>query len=96
VLDENLQVLALPRETASLTPERRKQLLLAKMSELDDAPISSAAVRKWEELGDDGPFKLELGDGIGNNFWVGFRKVDKPHRPRVWIGVVVPESHFLE
>jgi serine/threonine protein kinase len=96
VLDEQLQVLALPRETASLTPERRKQLLLADMSDLDDAPISSAAVRKWQELGNNGPFKLELGDGIENNFWVGFRKVDKPHRPRVWIGVVVPESHFLE
>jgi hypothetical protein len=96
VLDEKLQVLALPRETASLTPERRKKLLLAKMIDLDDAPISSAAVRKWQELGNNGPFKLELGDGIENNFWVEFRKVDKPHRPRVWIGVVVPESHFLE
>jgi serine/threonine protein kinase len=96
VLDEKLQVLALPRETASLTPEQRKQLLLTNMTDLDDAPISSAAVRKWQELGNDGPFKLELGDGIEDNFWVGFRKVDKPHRPRVWIGVVVPESHFLE
>jgi serine/threonine protein kinase len=96
VLDENLQVLALPRETASLAPERRQQLLREPMSELDDAPISSAAVRQWQALGNNGPFKLELGDGIEDNFWVGFRKIDKPHRPRVWIGVVVPESHFLE
>jgi serine/threonine protein kinase len=96
VLDEKLQVLALPSETASLAPERRRKLLLATMIDLDDAPISSAAVRKWQDLGNNGPFKLELGDGIENNFWVEFRLVDKPHRPRVWIGVVMPESPFLE
>jgi hypothetical protein len=93
VLDEQLRVLALPRETAGLPSN---ELLLDPMLELGDAPISRAATRKWQESGDDGPFRLELGDGPQNNYWVGFRKVDKPHRPRVWIGVVVPESHFLE
>jgi serine/threonine protein kinase len=96
VLDERLQVLALPRETATLTPERRDELLLDPMIELADAPIASAATRKWQELGEDGPFRLELGNGVEHNYWVGFRKIDKPHRPPVWIGVVVPESHFLE
>jgi serine/threonine protein kinase len=96
VLDEQLRVLALPRETAALSPEHRDTLLLGSMLELADAPISSAATRKWQESGDNGPFQLELGDGSQANYWVGFRKIERPHRPRVWIGVVVPESHFLE
>jgi serine/threonine protein kinase len=95
VLDERLQVLALPRETNELSLERRNELLLTPMIELEDAPISSAAVREWQNRGNDGPFELELGDASDDKYWAYFRKVDKPRRPRVWIGVIVPESHVL-
>jgi serine/threonine protein kinase len=94
VLDEKLRVLGLPRETKGLSPEQRDELLLEPIKTLDAAPISRAAFLEWQRRGRDGPFRFELGEGEDDNFWVGFRHVDKPDRPRLWIGVVVPESHF--
>lgn len=97
VLGEKLELLALPRELGTLEPAAREQLLLEPLAEFDrQAPVSSAAVRAWQARGDDGPFQLELGPrelggDAARTFWVRFRQIDRPDRPKMWIGVVVPE-----
>jgi hypothetical protein len=91
VLDDEDRVLGLPKETRPLEPEA---LLLEPITKLADAPISRTAVLEWQRRDrTTEPFLLELGPP--QRYWVGFRRVDAPDRPKMWIGVVVPESHFL-
>ncbi|PRP91341.1 Serine/threonine-protein kinase PknA [Enhygromyxa salina] len=93
VLDDQLRLLGLPRETLALSADQRKALLLEPMAEVEAAPICRAAFTEWRERGDEpGGFSLAHN---GENYWVGFRRVEAPDRPKLWIGVVVPESYFL-
>jgi serine/threonine protein kinase len=92
VLDQQLRVLGLPREAAGLDPT---ELLLEPITELELLPISRAAVIEWrdrtQQTASD-PFVLEHG---ADRYWASLRLLDRPDRPKMWIGVVVPESHFL-
>ena len=96
VLDEQLRVLGLPRETAGLSSEARQALTLTDMAKLDAAPLSSGAFRAWQEQHGDagGPVRFDHEDG--ETYWVGMRLLDDPALPALWIGVIVPESHFLD
>lgn len=96
VLDEQLRVLGLPREAlaSSLDPS---ELLFEPITELEATPISRAAVLRWREQQPTAePFALdyEAAPGEHHRYWVSLRQVDRPDRPNMWIGVVVPESHF--
>jgi serine/threonine protein kinase len=94
VLDEQLRVLGLPREASGADPS---QLLLEPITELETTPISRAAVLRWQELDlPTEPFMLDHTTGPADHvpYWVSLRLVDRPDRPKMWIGVVVPESHF--
>jgi serine/threonine protein kinase len=94
VLDEQLRILGLPRETRDLSPSERDELLFEPLAEIDRAPISRAAFVAWRLRGQTtDPFRLAYGPDEA--YWVGFRHVERPDRPQVWIAVVVPESWFL-
>ncbi|MFO7566912.1 MAG: serine/threonine-protein kinase [Enhygromyxa sp.] len=94
VLDEHHQVLGLPRETRGLTRSEEEQVMLTPMADLRVAPVSRQAFLGWRQRRyTTEPFRLEFGpDQV---YWVGFRRVAAGDRPKMWIGVVVPESHFL-
>ena len=93
VLDEQLRLLGLPRETQVLAPQAREQLLFERLAEVEQAPVSRVAYLAWRMRGQTTePFSLEYGPD--ERYWVGFRHVERPDRPKVWIAVVVPESHF--
>ncbi|HVI04160.1 MAG TPA: protein kinase [Enhygromyxa sp.] len=94
VLDEQHQVVGFPRETDGLAREQQERLMLTPIANLGEAPVSRAAYFGWRARGyTTEPFRLELGPNQA--YWVGFRRVDAVDRPKMWIGVVVPESHFL-
>lgn len=94
VLDDQHQLLGLPRETSGLSRSQQEQLMLTPIADLRDAPISRQAYFGWRTRGyTTEPFRLQLGPNQA--YWVGFRRVDAADRPKLWIGVVVPESHFL-
>jgi hypothetical protein len=94
VLDEQYQVLGLPRETNGLSREEREDLMLTPLANLRQAPVSRAAFFGWRARAyTTEPFRLEFGPD--QTYWVGFRHVKAADRPKMWIGVVVPESHFL-
>ncbi|KIG13723.1 serine/threonine protein kinase [Enhygromyxa salina] len=101
VLDEQLRVLGLPREAVPASGDPN-ELLLEPITELEAAPLSRAAVLEWSELGRvSDPFVLDyvpgqLGVSDLERYWVSLRLVEREDRPKLWIGVVVPESHFLE
>lgn len=94
VLDDQYRVLGLPREIRGLSREQQESVMLSPIDELRDAPVSRAAFLKWRQRRfTTEPFRLELGDD--EVYWVGFRRMAADDRPKLWIGVVVPESHFL-
>jgi serine/threonine protein kinase len=94
VLDDRHQVLGFPRETKNLSRTELEQLLLTPMAELREAPLSRAVFSSWRARGHTTePFRFEFTPDEA--YWVGFRRVEAPDRPKLWIGVVVPESHFL-
>ncbi|PRP96334.1 protein kinase domain-containing protein [Enhygromyxa salina] len=94
VLDEHLRVLGLPREIPPSSGDPN-DLLLVPITELDAAPLSRAAVLEWSALGRASePFVLDL--MAHGRYWVSVRQITRPDRPKLWIGVVVPESHFLD
>jgi two-component system sensor histidine kinase/response regulator len=94
VLDDRHRVLGFPRETKDLSRAELEKLTHVPMDELREAPLSRAAFMSWRGRGHTTePFRLEFAPNEA--YWVGFRRIDAPDRPKLWIGVVVPESHFL-
>lgn len=93
VIDEHDQLLGLPRETIGVA--ERNTLVLREMGTLADAlPLSHAAWQAWRERERTSePFRI---GEAGEAYWVDFRVIDRPERPRLWIGVVLPESHFVD
>lgn len=93
VIDEHDQLLGLPRETID-EPERNT-LVLREMGTLaEQLPLSHAAWQAWREH-DRTSEAFRIGEA-GEAYWVDFRLIDRPERPRLWIGVVLPESHFAD
>ena len=91
VLDEHDRVLGLPREVPA---SRRATLVLQPILEIEEAAISRRAFLEWTRRGRP-TTAFRMGDDPGDRYWVGFQHVAKPDRPKLAIGVVVPESHFL-
>jgi serine/threonine protein kinase len=94
VLDDDDRLLGLPRETSSL-PERRTALILRSMADLaGSAPLSHQAWAEWVARDrPTEPFRLAVGED--EFYWVEFRRIAEPDLPRLWIGVILPESHFV-
>ncbi|NVB39464.1 serine/threonine protein kinase [Pseudenhygromyxa sp. WMMC2535] len=93
VFDASARVLGLPREV----PENDRAALLAdppRIQSLDQAPLSQAAHREWVERGrPEAVFRVELNARAG--YWVGVRRLASAGDPGLWVGVVVPEDHFV-
>lgn len=94
VLDEDDHLLGLPRETLEV-PERLG-LVLRSMADLAEAaPRSHRAWQAWVDGGrTTEPFRI--GEDTDEAYWVDFHRLEQPDRPRMWIGVVLPESHFVD
>lgn len=94
VLDDEDHLLGLPRETIDV-PERRTELILTHIDELaQQAPLSHRAWTEW--ISRDRPTEpFRIAAGEDEFYWVEFRRIDEAHMPRMWIGVVLPESHFV-
>ncbi len=100
VLDDEDRLLGLPRETLDLLEVReRRELILQPLATLEQqAPRAHHAWREW--VGRDRttePFRVtaESNQTGGEFFWVEFRRIERPELPPMWIGVVLPESHFV-
>jgi hypothetical protein len=93
VLDDDYQMLGLPREALAV-PEHRTTLILAPIAALaEPLPRSHQAWTEWMDQGrPTEPFRIRAGED--EYYWVEFRRIDKPELPRMWIGVVLPEAHF--
>jgi hypothetical protein len=93
VLDEAEQVLGLPRETLTI-PDRRTTVLLEPIAALaEQAPLSHQAWVEWnEQARPTEPFRIAIGEDY---YWVEFSRIAEPELPHLWIGVVLPESHFV-
>lgn len=92
VLDDEDRLLGLPRETNALLD---RELILQPIAALaEQAPRSHHAWAEWIRRDRPSePFRIVAGKN--EFYWVSFRRVDRPERPRMWIGVVLPESHFV-
>jgi serine/threonine protein kinase len=93
VLTEDDRVIGLPRSPQFNTAEARKKAVLTPLLELDD-PISTAALRRWEDVGRPQHDPLRF-YAEGQYWWSGFRAFELAAGRRFWIGVVLPESDFL-
>ncbi|MFV8751952.1 protein kinase domain-containing protein [Nannocystaceae bacterium ST9] len=95
VLSDDERLLGLPRE-AITRPEDRRELILEPLGEIGErVPRSHQAWREWVERGrSEEPFRIARGED--EVYWVDFHRIEQPGLPHMWIGVVLPESHFVE